>query len=163
MGGRWHSVVGRRLEIGQHVLQRMLEHCWEDRPCEACGILTGRGGRVLHGYAAENSRRSPVYYEVDPAQQAVVLAEMDGRGDELIAIYHSHPTSPAKPSGNDIRLAVNWPDALRVIISLANGRTETRAFLIRNGRSHDIPLVITHDGVGEWHDLRGSGEHTHKG
>ncbi len=154
---------GRRLEIGQHLLQRMLEHCWEDRPHEACGILTGRGNQVLHGYATDNARRSPVYYEVDPAQQLKVLTEMDGRGDELIAIYHSHPTSPPKPSGNDIRMAVNWADALRVIVSLADGRTETRAYLIRGGRSYEIPMLITHDGVGEWHDLRGSDEHTHTG
>lgn len=146
---------GRRLEIGQHLLQRMLEHCWEDRPCEACGILTGRGGRVLHGYATANSRNSPVYYEVDLGHQAMALGEMETRGDELIAIYHSHPTTPATPSGNDIRMAVNWPDALRVIVGLKDGRTDTRAYLIRGGRAHEVQLVITHDGVGEWHDLRG--------
>lgn len=147
----------QHLVIGQHLLQRVLEHCLEEKPFEACGIMTGHDGTVLHVYATENARRSPVFYEVDPVQQAQVLGEMAGRGHELIAIYHSHPTTPAEPSANDIRLAVHWPDALRVIISLA-GPSDMRAFLIQHGKVANVPIATLHDLPGEWHDLRAAPE-----
>lgn len=141
------------MEIGQHLLRRVLEHCLEEKPLEACGIMTGRDRTVLDVYATENAKRSPVFYEVDPEQQERVLREMARRGDELIAIYHSHPTTPAEPSANDIRLAVHWPSALRVIISLA-GPSAVRAFLIERGRVATVPIATLQDLPGEWHDLR---------
>ncbi|HWI66473.1 MAG TPA: M67 family metallopeptidase, partial [Symbiobacteriaceae bacterium] len=123
----------RPLVIGQHLIQRILEHCLEEKPFEACGILTGKDGRVLHAYATDNIRRSPIYYEVDPEQQEYVLRRMEEQGEELVAIYHSHPTAAAVPSANDIRLAVYYPDAVRVIVSLA-GPAVVKAFLIQNGK-----------------------------
>jgi len=146
-------VERKRLAIAQHLLQRVLEHCLEEKPIEACGIMTGKDGSVLHAYATENAKRSPVFYEVQPAQQERVLREMAGRGEQLIAIYHSHPTTPAEPSVNDIRLAVHWPHALRVIISLA-GPSDMRAYLIQRGQVEGVPISILHDQPGEWHDLR---------
>lgn len=143
----------RRLVVAQHLLQRMLEHCLEEKPLEACGILTGRGDRILHIYATDNCRRSPVYFEVDPDQQEQALREMERQGDTLIGIYHSHPTSPARPSGSDIRMAVHFPEAVRVIVSLA-GPTEVAAYLIQAGAAREIEIQTLSDGVGEWHDLR---------
>lgn len=130
-----------------------MEHCLEEKPLEACGILTGKGELVLRAYATENARQSPVFYEVDPVHQATVLREMEERGEELLAIYHSHPTTPAEPSGNDIRMAVHWPDVLRVIVSLA-GPTVVRAFLIQKGKVREVPVQTVPDGGGVWEDLR---------
>lgn len=142
-----------RLVIGQHLLRHILEQCFEERPLEACGILTGRNGQVLHAYATDNARRSPVFYEVDSAQQERVMRQMKEQGEELIAIYHSHPTAPAVPSLNDIRLAIHYPEAIRVIVSLA-GPADFRAFLIQDGKVHPVPLDSPFDTVGEWSDLR---------
>ncbi len=143
----------RRLIIGKQLLQRILEHCLEEKPYEACGILTGRGGRVLHAYATDNAKRSPVFYEVDTEQQEQVLTAMEGRGEELLGIYHSHPTAPAIPSLNDVNQAVHYPDAFRLIISLA-GPADLRAFLIREGRVKDVIVAIFAEAGGEFHDLR---------
>lgn len=147
----------RRLMIGQHLLQRILEHCLEEKPYEACGILTGRAGRVLCAYATDNIKRSPVLYEVEPEQQENVLREMAERGEELVGIYHSHPTAPAQPSLNDVNLAVHYPDAFRVIISLA-GPTDVRAFLIQEGKVRDVMIAILTDVGGQFHDLRQTAE-----
>jgi [CysO sulfur-carrier protein]-S-L-cysteine hydrolase len=150
------TVSSRRLIIGQHLIQRILEHCLEEKPCEACGILTGRNGRVLHAYATDNVKRSPVYYEVDPEQQQWVLTTMEEQGEELVAIYHSHPTAAAVPSANDIRLAVHYPEAVRVIVSLA-GPAVVKAFLIQNGKVLNVELDSPHSAGGVFHDLRGRG------
>ncbi len=146
----------RRLVIGRHLLYGIFRHCLEEKPNEACGILTGVGDEVLHAYATQNVKRSPVYYEVDPRHQELVLREMEARGEELIGIYHSHPTTDAWPSATDIRLGVHYPDALRVIISLA-GPTDIAAFLIRDGQARRVPLEIRQASVGQWHDLRERG------
>jgi proteasome lid subunit RPN8/RPN11 len=143
----------RRLLIPQHLLQSILEHCLDEKPFEACGILTGRAGRVLHAYATDNSKRSPVYYEVEQAQQERVLHDMAERGEELVGIYHSHPTAPAEPSGSDIRLAVHYPDVVRVIISLS-GPTSVKAYLIQDGVVWPVRLDSPHQTQGAWHDVR---------
>jgi [CysO sulfur-carrier protein]-S-L-cysteine hydrolase len=143
----------REMTIGQHLLQHILEHCMEEKPYEACGILTGTEGRVLHAYATDNARRSPVWYEVDREQQEHVLRAAAEKGEELVAIYHSHPTSPAEPSLNDIRMAVHYPEAIRMIVSLA-GPADIRAFLIREGKVHPVSLASPKEAAGQWHDLR---------
>lgn len=145
----------RRLIIGQHLLQRILEHCLEEKPYEACGVLTGRAGKVFHAYATDNAKRSPLFYEVEAGQQERILREMEQRGEELVAIYHSHPTAPALPSLNDVNQAVHYPEAFRVIISLA-GPTDVRAFLIQEGKVRDVIIAIFAHGAGEFHDLRQS-------
>lgn len=143
----------RTLVVAQQLVQRIIEHCLEEKPYEACGILTGRDSVVLHAYATDNVKRSPIFYEVDPVQQEKVLRAMSGRGEELVAIYHSHPTAAARPSGNDIRLAVHYPEAYRVIVSLV-GPSDIRAFLIENGQVQNVAISSPHDAPGEWHDLR---------
>jgi proteasome lid subunit RPN8/RPN11 len=142
------------LRIDQQLLQRIREHCLEEKPMEACGILTGRAGHVLHAYATDNLSQSPVFYQVDPDQQGEILHLMEKRGEELVGIYHSHPTTAARPSRNDIQLAVHYPEAMRVIISLA-GRIDMRAYVIRKGQVTEIPIKAEGSLIGEWHDLRG--------
>lgn len=143
----------RGLVIPQRILQGMLEHCLEEKPLEACGILTGREGRVVRGFATTNIKHSPVFYEVDPAQQEWVLRQTEEQGEELVAIYHSHPTAAAHPSANDIRLAVYYPEAVRVIISLA-GPADVRAFRIRGSHVERVTFSSPQDATGRWFDLR---------
>lgn len=142
----------RRLTIGRRLLQRVLEHCMEEKPLEACGILAGSGDRVSAAYATDNSRQSPITFEIEPSQQEEALRRMAERGEDLVGIYHSHPTAPAVPSANDIAQAVHYPDAIRLIISL-NGPADMKAFLIRDGNVEEVPLEVV-DGAGEYHDLR---------
>ncbi len=142
-----------RLVIGRRLLQQVLEHCLEEKPVEACGILAGKGGRVTCAYAADNARRSTVFYEVDPEQQEEALRRIAERGEELLGIYHSHPRAPAVPSKSDIAHAVHYPDAIRLIVSL-DGPTEVGAFRIADGRVEEVPLQILEGLDGEFFDLR---------
>jgi len=51
----------------------------------------------------------------------------------MLAIYHSHPESPARPSEEDIRLALT-PDVSHVIISLADPATvDVKSYTISSG------------------------------
>lgn len=57
---------------------------------------------------------------------------MDARGEELVAIYHSHPASQPYPSPTD-RAEAHYPDAFYVLVSLRADEPELRAFRILDG------------------------------
>jgi proteasome lid subunit RPN8/RPN11 len=66
---------------------------------------------------------------------------MDEAGEELVAIYHSHTQSPAYPSQTDINLA-SYPDAIYLIVSLAEGEEPLRGFNIVDGQVTEAELTI---------------------
>ncbi len=113
--------------------EEMLAHADGLWPEEACGLLAGRDGRAVRLYPVENSLHSPVAYEMEPVQQIKAMLAMEAEGLELIAIYHSHPDGPARPSATDIAAAY-YPDAVQLILSLADReRPSLRAFTIIDG------------------------------
>ena len=99
----------------------------------ALRLVGGRDGRAVRLYPVENVRHSPVAFEMEPVQQIKALLAMEAEGLELIAIYHSHPHGPARPSTTDVANAY-YPDAVQLIISLANRQQPSiRAFTIIDG------------------------------
>lgn len=143
----------RQLWISQRLLRHVVEHCLEEKPYEACGIMTGKGNRILTAWATENVRRSATAFEVESSHQEQALEGARRRGESLLAIYHSHPTATAYPSTSDIRMGVHWPEAARVILSLT-GRVNQRAFFIRGNTVEEVALQVDDDARGEWIDLR---------
>jgi proteasome lid subunit RPN8/RPN11 len=69
------------------------------------------------------------------------MSEIEENGEELAAIYHSHTASPAYPSQTDINLAA-YPDALYLIVSLAEGEEPLRGFNIRDGEVSEAELEV---------------------
>lgn len=96
----------------------MLAHAREARPQECCGLIGGRDditGQTV--YRLRNVAPDPlVAYDGDPRDLAEAQRAMRGRGEHLLAIYHSHPreASPV-PSETDVRLAYH-PAAVYLII-----------------------------------------------
>ena len=115
------------------LLDEMLAHVNRLFPEEACGLVSGLNGRAAQVYPVENVRHSPVAFEMEPLQQIKALLAMEAEGLELIAIYHSHPHGPARPSTTDVANAY-YPDAVQLIISLADRqRPSVHAFTIVDG------------------------------
>ena len=57
------------LTLSRAVHDEMLAHVAGLWPEEACGLVGGRDGRAVRLYAVENTRHSPVAFEMDPLQQ----------------------------------------------------------------------------------------------
>jgi [CysO sulfur-carrier protein]-S-L-cysteine hydrolase len=130
------------MHITRPVYQAMLAHLQAVYPLEGCGILAGTGATAVHHYAIPNIRHSPVAYEMDPYRQIEAMLELENKGWQMVAIYHSHPGGPAHPSPTDVAQAY-YPEAAQVIVSLADRqRPLTRAFCIADGRYTEIPLLI---------------------
>jgi proteasome lid subunit RPN8/RPN11 len=59
----------------------------------------------------------------------------------MLAIYHSHTASPAYPSQTDINLAT-YPDAIYLILSLADGEAPLRGFRIEGEKVTEVDLSV---------------------
>jgi proteasome lid subunit RPN8/RPN11 len=126
------------VEIWKSQLDEVVTHAEEDAPNECCGYMRLQDGRVDKVFRAQNLRNSPYGYEIDPRS---LLAANDLDDDGFgVAIYHSHPRSPAEPSQTDINLA-HYPHWLYVIVSLA-GEPELRAWRIDDGRVQEEPVTV---------------------
>ena len=107
------------LQIPKNIHDDLIAHAREGFPLEVCGILGGTGGLVSTIYRMTNTDASNEHFMMDPREQFAVIKDLRAKGLTMLAIYHSHPETPARPSQEDIRLALT-PDVSYVIISLAD-------------------------------------------
>jgi [CysO sulfur-carrier protein]-S-L-cysteine hydrolase len=117
----------------------LIAHAREDAPAECCGYARARDGVVEETFRSENPRKSPYGYELDP-KSLLAANELDDEGYE-VAIYHSHPKSPAEPSQTDINLAT-YPHWTYLIVSLAGDEPSVRAWRIADGRVEEEAVEI---------------------
>ncbi|HLR07443.1 MAG TPA: M67 family metallopeptidase [Pyrinomonadaceae bacterium] len=117
--------------------RQMAEHARQAAPHECCGLIGGNDARTRTVYPLRNVATDPfVTYEAAPEDLFAAQRAMRDRGEQLLAIYHSHPRSDdPQPSETDVRLAY-YPSAVYFIIGLGNGEPCLRAFRIseREGR-----------------------------
>lgn len=131
-----------QIEVTQAQYDALVQQAEADFPLETCGLMAGDQNQVRHLYPVNNIRRSQTEYEMDPAGQLAAMIDLEERGWELIAIYHSHPHGPHMPSETDVERAY-YPEAAHVIVSLM-GQTQpqVRAFNIVAGAVAEIPLLV---------------------
>src|SRR6478752_6190737 len=131
------------MRIAQSLIDEMVAHAREDLPNECCGMVGGIDGEATEVIRVENSAASPLRYEMDPKGQYDAYTAIEGRGQELLAIYHSHTKSPAYPSQTDVNQAVAWPDQVYIIVSLADpDAPDVKGYLLKDLRIADDPLEI---------------------
>jgi len=131
-----------KLEIPKEIFERMLEQAKAEAPIEACGILAGSNGRVEKLYKLTNADKSSDHFMMEPKEQFAVVKNIRASGLEMLAIYHSHPATPARPSAEDIRLALTT-DVTYVIVSLQDvKRPDVKGFLIQNGDVREVQVRI---------------------
>jgi len=130
------------LRLERAYADQMIAHAREDAPNECCGIIAGNDGRATRLYRAVNAEASPYRYNVDPKDLLRIYRDIDGRGWDVLAIYHSHTHTEAYPSPTDVRLAA-WPDAYYLIVSLADEASPVlRAFRIQDGQVSEEELEV---------------------
>lgn len=120
------------LRIPQPIIDQIIDHARQGLPEEVCGYLAGISGEVTKSFQLTNIDHSSEHFSFDPAEQFQVVREVRKAGLEILANYHSHPETPARPSQEDIRLAFD-PNISYIIVSLAAELPDAKSFRIQNG------------------------------
>jgi proteasome lid subunit RPN8/RPN11 len=119
--------------IPKVIYDDMITHAQEGFPLEVCGILGGVGDTVSANYRMTNSDASNEHFMMDPREQFAVVKVLRAKGLSMLAVYHSHPETAARPSEEDIRLALT-PDVSYLIISLADAdKPDIKSYKISAG------------------------------
>jgi len=131
------------MRIARSLIDEMIAHAREDLPNECCGMVGGSEGRATSVVPVANAAASPLRFEMDPQGQYDALKQIEDADGELLAIYHSHTKSAAYPSQTDVNQAVNWPDAIYVIVSLEDPRSpDVKGYWLKDLRIADAELVV---------------------
>ena len=123
-------------------INQIVAHAREAAPYECCGLIGGAAdGRAQSIYRARNLAPDPfVAYEAAPEDLFVAQRTMRERGEELTAIYHSHPRAKEpEPSATDVRLAY-YPSAVYFIVGLGSEQPCLRAFRLSESERRWEPV-----------------------
>ena len=114
--------------IPAEVRSALVEHAAAEEPDEACGLIALRDGVAERYIPARNAAASPYRFELDVAPETWFLED---EGYDL-AVFHSHLSSPPRPSRTDIENIGLWEGRPYVILTLRTG--ELAAWRIQGGR-----------------------------
>ena len=130
------------IQLRREHLEAMIKHAGEAAPAECCGLIGGISeSRARTLYRLRNVTANPeLGYEAAPEDLFAAQRQMRENGEELLAIYHSHPrAADPSPSETDVRQAY-YPSATYLIIGLGGDGPVVRAFSISE-REHRWHLV----------------------
>jgi [CysO sulfur-carrier protein]-S-L-cysteine hydrolase len=139
------------LKMDRHVYDAMLLAARRAAPLEACGLCGGNDGNVTQFCELTNADASGEHYRMLPEEQFAAVKAMRAKGVGLLAIWHSHPATPARMSPEDLRLAYT-PDVVYIIMSLSSpGLPEIRGSSVSNGKAEAVDiLIVDREGTEEW-------------
>jgi proteasome lid subunit RPN8/RPN11 len=121
--------------IPEPVRADLLKHAEDEAPNEACGLLALRDGVAQRYIPARNGAASPYRFELETEPENWFLED---EGYEL-AVFHSHPSSPPRPSRTDVENIGLWESRPYLILSLGTG--ELAAWRIAAGHSHSVEQI----------------------
>lgn len=135
-----------QIQIPRKITNQLLHLAQISPDLEVCGLIGSKNGLPSNCYPVKNTAElAQQRFQLDASQQISALAKMRDRGEQLFAIYHSHPSAPATPSITDLKLA-SYPEALCLIISLnTKGILEMRGYKIAHHSAQEIALSLSED------------------
>ena len=116
------------------VREVLAEHARTELPNEACGVVLIRDGVAERYVAGRNAAASPYRFELDVDPETWFLED---DGYEL-AVFHSHVSSPPRPSRTDVENIGLWAGRPYLILTVRTG--ELAAWRIVDGGIDALPL-----------------------
>jgi [CysO sulfur-carrier protein]-S-L-cysteine hydrolase len=110
-------------------------HARAEAPNEACGLLLLRNGAAERYEPARNAAASPYRFELEAPPEVWFLED---EGYE-VAVFHSHLSSPPRPSRTDVENIGLWEGRPYVILAVHTG--ELAAWRIAGGRIEPLPVT----------------------
>jgi [CysO sulfur-carrier protein]-S-L-cysteine hydrolase len=142
------------IELPRPMFEEIVAHARAGLPNEACGVIAANGGRPARVYPMRNAEESPVVYRFDEREQLQVFNDIEGRGWEVLAFFHSHTHTEAYPSPTDRGHALwrdpvsgqegpAYPGVRYLILSLAEQEPVLRAFTYEEGEPVEEEVWVT--------------------
>jgi proteasome lid subunit RPN8/RPN11 len=131
------------LRLGPDAYARMVGHCYDGLPLEACGLLAGRpsSDKADVCYPTHNVEASARIYTVDPKDFLRADRDAESRGLEILGVFHSHTHTDAYPSPTDIGQAPD-PSWHYILVSLRDEAPVVRSYRIVDGKVSEEPVVL---------------------
>lgn len=134
----------KEVQLSRKITNQLLHSAQISPEQEVCGLIGSKNNVAHCCYPITNTAKTPATrFQLDEKQQISAMASMREKGENLYAIYHSHPTAAAEPSATDIKMA-SYPDAVHLIISLnTKGVLEIRAFSIIDQAVEELSISMS--------------------
>ena len=120
--------------VPAEIREELVAHAAAEAPNEACGVVVLRDGVAERYVAGSNGAASPYRFELEVPLETWFLED---DGYEL-AIFHSHLSSPPRPSRTDVENIGLWQGRPYLILSLRTG--ELAAWRIEGETIESVPL-----------------------
>jgi len=120
--------------IPAEIRSELEAHARAEEPNEACGLVALKDGLAERYIPARNAAASPYRFELETEPENWFLED---EGYEL-AVFHSHVSSPPRPSRTDVENIGLWQGRPYLILSLASG--DLAAWTITDGEI--VPLDL---------------------
>jgi proteasome lid subunit RPN8/RPN11 len=122
--------------VPQAVRAALVAHAQEEDPNEACGLVVLKDGVAERYERGRNGASSPYRFELEVAPE---LWFLEDEGYEL-AVFHSHLSSPPRPSRTDVENIGLWEGKPYLIYSLRED--DLAAWTIQGGEIAALELVV---------------------
>ncbi|WP_101846086.1 Mov34/MPN/PAD-1 family protein [Halobacillus sp. Marseille-P3879] len=129
------------LIIPKNIYKQMISHGKNHLPFEVCGLLSGCQPCIKHNWPFVNEAKSVHRFYVSQSVVEKTLLQIKEKSEEVLAVYHSHPTTSPLPSSYDI--AEHYDNAVKmIIISFKNSTPDIKCFKIYKHTYMNYPLEI---------------------
>ena len=126
--------------------EKILNHCKEGLPNEACGLIGGtKDGDTKHikkVYLLTNLDASNEHFSMDPKEQLEAVKDMRSHGYQLLGNFHSHPESPSRPSEEDKRLAYDSKVNYLILSLMDKENPVLKAFVIDEDKNVTVEEIV---------------------
>lgn len=112
------------IRMDSQTYDRIVQYASEHLPEEACGLVAGdiegNDKIIKKVYFLENKDHAEDHFTLDPKEQLKAVKDMRENGLKLIGNWHSHPSSPSRPSVEDIFLAYDSKISYLILSFMTN-------------------------------------------
>lgn len=135
----------KKIILENDLYKEMIDYATQRLPEEACGIVAGvyikDAFYIRKIYFLENKDHAPNHFSINPLEQLDVIKKIRAGNLELLGCWHSHTTTKAVPSPEDIRLAYD-SNISYLILSFKDSKPVIKSFHIENGDYTEENLTI---------------------
>jgi len=121
--------------VPNEIREALADHATAELPNEACGLVVLRDNVAERYIPGRNAAASPYRFQLDVEPEAWFLEDA---GFEL-AVFHSHVSSPPRPSRTDVENIGLWSGRPYLIYTVRTG--ELAAWRIVEGSIEPLALA----------------------